>query len=573
MTERVVVDPITRIEGHLRIEAQMDGTRIAQAFSSGTSVRGIEIILKGRDPRDAWAFAQRICGVCTLVHGMASIRAVEDALGYAIPPNAQLIRNLMIGAQYIHDHVMHFYHLHALDWVDVVSALDADPVATSALAQSISRHPLSSPGYFSDMQAKLKGFVESGQIGIFRNGYWGHPGYRLPPEANLMAVTHYFEALEWQREVAKLHTIFGGKNPHPNFIVGGVPSPIDLNSDSAINAEKLNRVADLIGKMQRFVEDVYLPDTLAIAGFYKDWATRGEGLGNFLTYGDFPAGGLTDPAANLVPAGVILNRDLTTIHPVDLNADDQIEEFVAHSWYDYEGGNAAGRHPYAGETALAYTGPEPPFTQLDTDGGYSWIKAPRWRGHAVEVGPLARVLMMYASGQEQTKALVDGTLAALDLPVDALYSTLGRVAARTLETKIIADAMGGWFDALMANIRAGDTATFNTTKWDPSTWPREARGVGFMEAPRGGLGHWIVIRDGKIDNYQAVVPSTWNAGPRDPAGQPGAYEAALGDNHVLQDPDQPLEILRTIHSFDPCLACAVHVMDPDGGERLTLTVT
>ena len=573
MTERVVVDPITRIEGHLRIEAQMDGNRIAQAFSSGTSVRGIEIILKGRDPRDAWAFAQRICGVCTLVHGMASIRAVEDALGYAIPPNAQLIRNLMIGAQYIHDHVMHFYHLHALDWVDVVSALDADPVATSALAQSISRHPLSSPGYFSDMQAKLKGFVESGQIGIFRNGYWGHPGYRLPPEANLMAVTHYFEALEWQREVAKLHTIFGGKNPHPNFIVGGVPSPIDLNSDSAINAEKLNRVADLIGKMQRFVEDVYLPDTLAIAGFYKDWATRGEGLGNFLTYGDFPAGGLTDPAANLVPAGVILNRDLTTIHPVDLNADDQIEEFVAHSWYSYEGGNAAGRHPYAGETALAYTGPEPPFTQLDIDGGYSWIKAPRWRGHAVEVGPLARVLMMYASGQEQTKALVDGTLAALDLPVDALYSTLGRVAARTLETKIIADAMGGWFDALMANIRAGDTATFNTTKWDPSTWPREARGVGFMEAPRGGLGHWIVIRDGKIDNYQAVVPSTWNAGPRDPAGQPGAYEAALADNHVLQDPDQPLEILRTIHSFDPCLACAVHVMDPDGGERLTLTVT
>ncbi len=573
MTERVVVDPITRIEGHLRIEAQMDGNRIAQAFSSGTSVRGIEIILKGRDPRDAWAFAQRICGVCTLVHGMASIRAVEDALGYAIPPNAQLIRNLMIGAQYIHDHVMHFYHLHALDWVDVVSALDADPVATSALAQSISRHPLSSPGYFSDMQAKLKGFVESGQIGIFRNGYWGHPGYRLPPEANLMAVTHYFEALEWQREVAKLHTIFGGKNPHPNFIVGGVPSPIDLNSDSAINAEKLNRVADLIGKMQRFVEDVYLPDTLAIAGFYKDWATRGEGLGNFLTYGDFPAGGLTDPAANLVPAGVILNRDLTTIHPVDLNADDQIEEFVAHSWYAYEGGNTAGRHPYAGETALAYTGPEPPFTQLDTDGGYSWIKAPRWRGHAVEVGPLARVLMMYASGQEQTKALVDGTLAALDLPVDALYSTLGRVAARTLETKIIADAMGGWFDALMANIRAGDTATFNTTKWDPSTWPREARGVGFMEAPRGGLGHWIVIRDGKIDNYQAVVPSTWNAGPRDPVGQPGAYEAALADNHVLQDPDQPLEILRTIHSFDPCLACAVHVMDPDGGERLTLTVT
>ena len=573
MTQRVVVDPITRIEGHLRIEAQMDGNRIAQAYSSGTSVRGIEIILKGRDPRDAWAFAQRICGVCTLVHGMASIRAVENALDYPIPPNAQLIRNLMIGAQYIHDHVMHFYHLHALDWVDVVSALDADPVATSALAQSISRHPLSSPGYFSDMQAKLRGFVESGQIGIFRNGYWGHPGYALPAEANLLAVTHYFEALEWQREVAKLHAIFGGKNPHPNFVVGGVPSPIDLNSDSAINAGKLARVGELIGRMQSFVEDVYLPDTVAIAGFYKDWANRGEGLGNFLTYGDFPASGLAGDGTDLVPAGVILNRDLSTIHPVDLNADDQIEEFVAHSWYAYDGDGSAGRHPYAGETKLDYTGPEPPFTELDVEGGYSWIKSPRWRGHAVEVGPLARVLMMYANGQEQARDLVDGTLRTLDLPIDALYSTLGRVAARTLETKIIADAMGGWYDALMANIRAGDTTTFNTTRWDPDTWPRVARGVGFMEAPRGGLGHWIVIRNGKIENYQAVVPSTWNAGPRDAQGQAGAYEAALEDNHTMLDPDRPLEILRTIHSFDPCLACAVHVMDPDGTERLQLKVT
>ena len=573
MTERVVVDPITRIEGHLRIEAQMDGNRIAQAYSSGTSVRGIEIILKGRDPRDAWAFAQRICGVCTLVHGMASIRAVEDALNYTIPPNAQLIRNLMIGAQYIHDHVMHFYHLHALDWVDVVSALDADPVATSTLAQSISRHPTSSPGYFADMQAKLRGFVESGQIGIFQNGYWGHPGYQLPAEANLMAVAHYFEALAWQREVAKLHTIFGGKNPHPNFVVGGVPSPIDLNSDSAINAGKLGHVQNLIGQMQRFVDDVYLPDTLAIAGFYKDWATRGEGLGNFMTYGDFPAGGLTDLASNLVPAGVILNRDLSTIHPLDLNAEDQVEEFVSHSWYNYQGGNSQGKHPYAGETALNYTGPQPPFTQLDVENGYSWIKAPRWRGHSVEVGPLARVLMMYASGQEQARSLVDSTLATLDLPVTALYSTLGRVAARTIETKIIADAMTTWFDALMANIRAGDTRTFNTERWDPSTWPAEARGVGFMEAPRGGLGHWIVIKDGKIDNYQAVVPSTWNAGPRDPQGQPGAYEAALQDNHTMLDPDRPLEILRTIHSFDPCLACAVHVMDPDGTERVEVKVS
>jgi hydrogenase large subunit len=570
---RIVVDPITRIEGHLRIEAQMEDGRIAQAFSSGTSVRGLEIILKGRDPRDAWAFAQRICGVCTLVHGMASIRAVEDALKIDIPTNAQLIRNLMIGAQYVHDHVMHFYHLHALDWVDVVSALDADPAATSALAQSISKHPNSSPGYFSDMKTKLKTFVESGQIGIFNQGYWGHPGYKLPPEANLMAVAHYFEALAWQREVAKLHAIFGGKNPHPNFVVGGVPSPIDLNSDSAINAEKLAKVKTIIDLAQSFVDEVYLPDTLAIAGFYKDWATRGEGLGNFLTYGDFPSTGLTsDRASWLVPPGVILDRDLSTIHPVDLSAEGEIEEYIAHSWYEYEGGKDKGLHPWAGETALDYTGPKPPFEQLDVEGAYSWIKAPRWKGKPVEVGPLARVLMMYASGQEQAKALVDSALTTLDLPVRGLYSTLGRVAARTLETKLIVDAMQDWYAALIANIKAGDTTTFNGTKWDPSSWPKQARGVGFMEAPRGGLGHWIVIEDGKIANYQAVVPSTWNAGPRDAQGQSGAYEAALQDNHTMAVEDQPLEILRTIHSFDPCLACAVHVMDPDGEERLQVKV-
>ncbi|WP_374407134.1 nickel-dependent hydrogenase large subunit [Hydrogenophaga sp.] len=571
MSKRIVVDPITRIEGHLRIEAQMEGNRIAAAYSSGTSVRGIEIILKGRDPRDAWAFAQRICGVCTLVHGMASIRAVEDALKYPIPPNAQLIRNLMIAAQYVHDHVMHFYHLHALDWVDVVSALNADQAATSALQQSISKHPLSSPGYFADVKAQLKRFVESGQIGIFANGYWGHPGYKLPAEANLMAVAHYFEALKWQREIAKLHAIFGGKNPHPNFVVGGVPCPIDLNSDSAINAEKLQKVLGIIQMAREFVDNVYLPDTLAIASFYKDWGTRGEGLGNFMTYGDFPADGM-NPATNLVPAGVILNRDLSVIHPLDLRQPNQVEEFVAHSWYDYAGGKDKGLHPWDGETALNYTGPKPPYEQLDVEGGYSWIKAPRWNGHAVEVGPLARVLTLYASGHAQTKELVGKALSTLQLPVEALYSTLGRVAARTLETKVIADAMQGWYDSLVANIRAGDSKTFNETLWDPSTWPKQARGVGFMEAPRGGLGHWIVIENGKIANYQAVVPSTWNAGPRDPKGQPGAYEAALQHNHTMENPDQPLEILRTVHSFDPCLACAVHVMDPDGQQRVQVMV-
>ena len=572
MSERVVVDPITRIEGHLRIEAQMDGNRIAQAYSAGTMVRGIEIILRGRDPRDAWAFAQRICGVCTLVHGIASVRCVENALNYPIPPNAQLIRNLMIAAQFVHDHVMHFYHLHALDWVDVVSALNADPKATSELAQSLSSYPKSSPGYFADMKKKLQKFVEAGQLGIFAKAYWGHPAYKLPPEANLMAVSHYLEALAWQRDVARLHTIFGGKNPHPNFVVGGVPSPIDLNSDSAINSKRLSQVQDIITKMRSFVDQVYVPDTLAIAGFYKDWGMRGEGIGNFLTYGDFPEKGMDDPSSYLIPPGVILDRDLTTVHDVDMNDADQINEYVAHSWYDYSGGKNEGLHPYKGETSLNYTGPTPPYQHLDVEQSYSWLKSPRWRGKPMEVGPLARVLTLYAKGHEQTRELVDMTLKQLDVPVRALFSTLGRTAARTLETKVIADAMQTWYDNLVANIQSGDTTTFNEAYWDPSTWPAEARGVGYMEAPRGALAHWIVIKNGKIDNYQAVVPSTWNAGPRDPEGQPGPYEAALQDNHELHDPEQPVEILRTIHSFDPCIACAVHVTDPDGEELVKVKV-
>ena len=573
MNARVVVDPITRIEGHLRIEAQMDGNQIAQAYSSGTMVRGIEIILRDRDPRDAWAFAQRICGVCTLVHGIASVRAVENAIGASVPRNAELIRNLMIGAQYIHDHVMHFYHLHALDWVDVVSALSADPAKTAELAQSLGSYPRSSTGYFRDVQKKVAGFVESGQLGIFAKAYWGHPEYRLPPEANLMAVAHYLDALVWQRDVARLHAIFGGKNPHPNFLVGGVPSPIDLNSDSAINSKRLSQVQEIIDSMKTFVNQVYVPDTLAIASFYKDWFARGEGLGNFLCVGDLPATSMNEPDSFLFPRGVILNRDLSTIHDLELGDPQGIQEFVAHSWYDYSSGKASGLHPWSGETTLNYTGPEPPYDHLDIDQSYSWLKSPRWNGNAMEVGPLARVLLLYAKGHEQTQALVNYALTTLDAPVEALFSTLGRTAARTLETAILADAMQGWLDALIANIKADDTRTFDESLWEPSSWPKSCEGVGVMEAPRGALSHWIVIENEKIANYQAVVPSTWNAGPRDANGQPGAYEAALEDRHTMVDPKQPLEILRTIHSFDPCIACAVHVTDPDGEELVQVKVT
>ena len=579
MNKRVVVDPITRIEGHLRIEAETaaDG-RITGAWSSGTMVRGIELILKGRDPREAWAFAQRICGVCTLVHGIASVRAVEDALAWQIPANAQLIRNLMIAAQHVHDHVMHFYHLHALDWVDVVSALKADPKATSQLAQSLSSYPKSSPGYFADTQKRVRQFVEGGQLGIFANGYWGHPAYKLPPEANLMAVAHYLEALAWQRDVVKLHAIFGGKNPHPNFVVGGSPSPISAGPGSAgaaataLNIVTLGEIRSVIRSMQAFVDQVYVPDTIAIAGFYKDWFARGEGVGNFLTVGDFPGRPGADPHSWFIPSGAIIGRDLSHVEPVDPRDPAQVQEFVAHSWYDYAGGKERGLHPYAGETKLNYTGPKPPYEQLDVDSSYSWLKSPRWRGKPMEVGPLARLAILYAKGHEPTKAIAGQVLKALDLPLGAVFSTLGRTAARAIESKVFADQMMTWLDALVANVKAGDQQVHDATRWDPSGWPREARGVGFMEAPRGALCHYIVIKDGRIDNYQAVVPSTWNAGPRDAAGQPGPYEAALMDRHQLHDPRQPIEIQRTIHSFDPCIACAVHVVDPQGGELTQIRV-
>ena len=394
-----------------------------------------------------------------------------------------------------------------------------------------------------------------------------------------MAVAHYLEALAWQREVVKLHTIFGGKNPHPNFLVGGAPSPISVDSTAssgvsatAVNMNGLGQVKTVIDSMKTFVEQVYLPDTLAIASFYKDWFARGEGVGNFLTFGDFPEKGMDDPSSWLIPSGAILGRDLNTIHPVDLNDPEQIQEFVSHSWYDYSAGKDRGLHPYEGETNLDYTGPKPPYEQLDVEQSYSWLKSPRWKGNVMEVGPLARVLMLYAKGHEPTKELAGMALSKLDLPLEAMFSTMGRTAARTLESKIIVDQMSTWYDNLIANIRGGDLAVHNEDKWEPSSWPKEARGVGFMEAPRGALAHWVVIKDGKIDNYQAVVPSTWNAGPRDAQGQPGPYEAALMDRHTLYDPKQPLEIQRTIHSFDPCIACAVHVVDPDGEELMKIQV-
>jgi len=566
---RVVVDPITRIEGHLRIEVQEENGRIENAWASSTQFRGIETILEGRDPRDAWAFTQRICGVCTVVHAIASCRAVEDALGIEVPAAGGLIRNLVHGMQTVQDHVIHFYHLHALDWVDVVSALSADPAATASLAASLSPWPNNSATHFAEVQDRVRRFVESGQLGIFTNGYWGHPAYRLPPEANLMAVAHYLEALDWQRDVIRVHTIFGGKNPHPNFLVGGMASAINLDDTGTINAESFSKVQGMIRRARRFVEEVYWPDLLAIASFYKEWAAIGGGVENYMSVGEYPDNGQWRDADSMYfPSGVIFDRNLAEVLPYDHQ---QVKEYVTSSWYEYEGGDV-GLHPWEGETTPRYTGPEPPWTYLQDHDKYTWMKAPRYQERPMEVGPLSRMLVAYASGHTDVQEVVNEALGRLEVGPEALFSTLGRTAARGVETVLLARKLEDWFDSLIARVRAGDVQTFNGELWDPSTWPSSARGYGFLEAARGSLGHWVQIENGQIRHYQCVVPSTWNCSPRDTQGANGPYEASLMDNHPLVDPERPLEILRTIHSFDPCMACGVHVLDAEGKEVVQVRV-
>lgn len=564
MSERIVVDPLTRIEGHLRIEADIENGKIKDAYSSGTMVRGIETIVKDRDPRDAWVFVGRVCGVCTSIHSLCSVRAVENAFNIVIPPNAQMVRNIMTAVLYMHDHVVHFYQLHALDWVDVVSALKADPAEASLLAQKLSPWPKSSTGYFTALKERLNKFVGSGQLGIFANGYWGHPAYKLTPEQNLIAVAHYLEALEWQKEIVKVHAVFGGKNPHPNYLVGGMPCSIDLNEANAINTERLALVKQKLQEAKTFIDQVYIPDLLMIADVYKDeWSKLGGGVKNYLAYGDFPMYEYGETENYKMPRGIVLDRDLSKVHSVDANSPEEIKEYIYHSWYNYTQGDKAGLHPYEGETNLNYTGPRPPYTHLNVEDKYSWIKTPQWKEEPMEVGPLARMIVAYAAGKEPQKSLIDDTLKQLDLPLEALFSTLGRTAARGLETKLTADWALEFYDRLIKNLENGDSRMVNHYMWESEAWPQHAQGVGLTEAPRGALAHFIVIENNKVKNYQMVVPTTWNASPRDEIGKLSAYESSLIGTPI-HDPKQPLEILRTIHSFDPCLACAVHLYDEEG---------
>ena len=541
----VVVDPLTRIEGHLRIEVEVEKGKVKDVRSCGTLFRGLEMILKGRDPRDVQHFTQRTCGVCTYTHALASTRALEDAIFNAshkdIPANATYIRNLVLGQLFLHDHIVHFYHLHALDWVDVTSALQADPSKAASLANSISSRPTKAEDLRA-VQDKLKAFVASGQLGPFTNAYFlgGHPAYYLEPEANLVATAHYLEALRVQVEAARGMAVFGGKNPHPQFLVAGGVTCYD-----ALTPERIKEFEEIYKKTAAFVRDVYIPDLLLVAGAYKDWAGIG-GTHDFMTMGDFPkAGGERKLESRWLKPGIIYNRDLAHVQDFDPT---KISEHIRHSWYD---GDKAD-NPYDEKT-------EPKFTHMGDKDRYSWLKAPRYDEHSTETGPLACVLVNYAKGNPDIKPLVDMVLQKLSVGPEALFSTLGRTAARGIETLAIANKMASMLEEFKDNIRSDEQIV------EDLEVPQESKGVGFVEAPRGGLSHWIRIEKGRVGNFQLVVPTTWNLGPRDANNVLGPCEEALMGTPIA-DPKRPVEILRTVHAFDPCIACAVHVIDGETNE-------
>ena len=626
--KHVVVDPITRIEGHLRVEIQVDEAtgKVTDAISSGTAWRGLELVMNDRDPRDAWAYIQRICGVCTSSHALGCLRAVEDAFGITIPKNAHYIRNIIAACLGHQDHIIHFYHLHALDWVSPLEALKADPAATAALQNTVLAtyrlpfrgpqgldteayphdFPVSNADYYAAIQAKVQKIVESGQLGIFSAQWWDHPDYQmLPPEVHLMAISHYLEMLDKQRDLVVPHVVFGGKNPHPHYCLGGMPCSISMEDGNApINAARLAIVDRSIQSARHMMNDYYLPDVLAIGHLYvQKGYVSGGGLAKerVLGFGMFPEepfSGATngDFFSKLLVrcngvvenfAGGVMQAKVYDFKMEDVSDPEVISESVEHGWYEYSGGDSKGLHPWEGETKPHYTEPKEgtktEWKALNEQGKYSWLKTPKWRGKLCEVGPLARYIVLYTKAKQgllgeltwAEKIIVDQIDAVtnvLGVPVEAwLPSTVGRTAARALEAQLQAELGKYFFDKLVANIKSGDTRVVNNDKWDPSTWPKEAKGVGLYEAPRGALSHWVVIKDGKIANYQAVVPTTWNACPRDDKAGQGAYEKSMMDTPV-KIADKPLEIVKAIRSFDPCMACSTHLFNAKG-EKIRVVTT
>jgi hydrogenase large subunit len=564
MSKRITVDPISRIEGHLRVDVEVDNGAVSNAWASATMWRGIERILVGRDPREAWLFTQRFCGVCTTVHAMASVRSVEDALKLEIPLNAQLIRNLILISHGLHDHIVHFYHLSALDFVDVMQIPKADPAKTSALIEGLTPWGGNSKKVMKAAQDKVLAVAASGQLGIFTNGYWGHPAMKLSPEVNLLGFAHYLQALEYQRKALSAVAILGSKTPHiQNLLVGGVANAINLDSQGTLNMEKLYMVKKTLDEVIPFVQQVYLPDVCAIAAMYPDWMTYGAGVTNYMATPDLP----TDSKATQfdLPGGYIMDGNISSVHAFSTFADksfrEGVAEDVAHAYYK---GDA--KHPWKGET-------EPEYTDWQADGKYSWVKAPRFQGKPMQVGPLAQVLVGYAQGHALTRKWTDyalglmSTIGGRKFTVKDLQSTMGRHVARAIRAAMLTELADKHWNLLVGNIAKGDTAIYNAPVFPSGT----VEGVGTHEAPRGLLSHWVVVNNGKIENYQAVVPSTWNASPRDAKGQHGPYEASLLHNPIA-DSERPLEVLRTIHSFDPCLACAVHTFDPEGKQIVKVKV-
>ena len=562
MTEkkRISIDPITRIEGHLRIDCEIENGVVTNAWSSGTMWRGMENIVKGSDPRDAWMIMQRICGVCTTVHAIMSVRAVEDALGAKVPVNAQYIRNMILSAHSMHDHIVHFYQLSAMDWVDITAALNADPDKAAEMLKGVSTWGLNSANEFRNVQNKIKSLVESGQLGIFANGYFGHPAMKLPPEVNLIAVAHYLQALECQRDCNRIVALLGGKTPHiQNLAIGGVANPINLDSQSVLNLERLMFVKSCIDRLNDFVTQVYRVDAAIIAAYYPEWLNLGKTSGNYLSVPEYPIDG--DNSKFILTGGYIENFDISTFRPITQQKDEfvvkGIKESGKHAWYEDD----EPLEPWTGLTRPKYTG-------WQDEGKYSWVKAPSFYGKVVEVGPLAYLMCNLANENKDTlhhfnhiKGLYE-KLSGNTLSVEHLHSTLGRIIARTVHCCVLNDILEQQWKLLVDNIGTGDTVAYLKTDI-PQT--DEFKGVGFGEVPRGMLSHWVVVKNGKIENYQAVVPSTWNAGPRNQNDEMGPYELSIIGTPIA-DPTKPLEVVRTIHSFDPCMSCAVHVVNTENGE-------
>jgi Ni,Fe-hydrogenase I large subunit len=565
---RVILDPVTRVGGQLHLEADVDGSAVSEAWLSATAFRGLEHNILTRDARDAWLFAQRICGTAAGIHALASVRAVENSLGVRVPPNARLLRNMLTGVTYVQSHVTHFYLHEVPDWADAQSALSADPTATSNLAHSMSDWPRSDAAYFKTAQDRVRVLVTSGPLA---NGRWGHPAYRSTPELSLLLYAHYLDSIDWARKLVTVRTVLGGKSPHPQtYLVGGMavapewggparatdgehPWRAARHSAPPLSENAIAQIGQLMSDATAFVDNVVVPDAEAVAVNYQDWEGVGRGIGHYLSAGEFP---LDDgwPGSLVLPSGRVMDRDLSRDYQV---YEAGFLETVAHSWYHSSEGDGALVGPTATQTTPAYSGPQPPYETLAGLDKYSWSKAPRYLDDPIEVGPLARLLVGYAGGAPEASAAVNDIIGRLSTGRDGLFSVLGRTLARAAEAQLVGHRLDGWLRELVANLGSGDFALTNLDGTDVARWPSDASSCGMVEGPQGAVGHWVSVAGRRIADYQVIDGNTWNLSPRDQRGRPGAIEQALAGTPVA-DPANPLEIERALHSFDPCAACAVH---------------